>query len=300
MLAVRIPSLDAWDQLVWLTVAAIPCALTEAELYGYCRGQVVDLSPMMLAAQFRVTEEGGAYLCTVRALVFEGSVLAYNPTINEVEWVPVHGLANDLSWAEERSAVALANYVPRIPAEAARIARIGASWIVSCPGDDSSTSEEEEVRHPNPQTMDTEPESEDGAGQTDPEEEAEPNRWRRPWNWEAIMEEAKGLAYDDPRSDSDATVMGADGLQGPALSLHDEATNCPPHIPRRAAPHMPGSPMDHMLSLEAAIAGRDTVEVHVDEAELDNLLARDPWVGLECPGQYALECIITYCWICSL
>ena len=95
-LAVCVPSLDAWDQLVWPTMAAIPCALTEAELYGYCQGQVVDLSPVMPAAQFWVTEEGGAYLCTVRALVFEGSVLAYNPTMNEVEWVPVCGLANDL------------------------------------------------------------------------------------------------------------------------------------------------------------------------------------------------------------
>ena len=69
-LAVHVPSLDAWDQMVWPTVVAIPHALTEAELYGYCWGQVVDLGPMLPAAQFRVTEEAGAYLCTVRALVF--------------------------------------------------------------------------------------------------------------------------------------------------------------------------------------------------------------------------------------
>ena len=151
-LAVCIPNLDAWDQLVWPTAAAIPCALTEAELYGYCQGQAVDLGPVMPAGQFRVMEEGGAYLFTVRALVFEGSVLAYNPTMNEAEWVPVCSLANVLSWAEERSAVALANYVPSIPAEAAWIARLGASWIVSCPGDDSSTSKEEEVQYPILQT----------------------------------------------------------------------------------------------------------------------------------------------------
>ena len=82
---------------------------------------------------------------------------------------------------------------------------------------------------------------------------------------------AKGLAYDDPRLDSDAMVTGTDGPQGPALSLHDEATNPPPHTPRRVAPHMLGLPMDHMLSLEAAIAGGDTVKVHVDEVKLDNL-----------------------------
>ena len=55
-----------------------------------------------------------------------------------------------------------------------------------------------------------EDESEDGASQTDLEEEAKPNRWQCPQNWEAIMEEAEGLAYDDLRSDSDATVMGVD------------------------------------------------------------------------------------------
>ena len=179
-LAVHVPSLNTWDQLLWPPAAAIPQALTEAELYGYCHGQVVDLGPMMPAAQFWVMEEGGAYLCIVRALVFEGSVLVYNPTMNEAEWVPVCGLANDLTWAKDRSAVALANYVLCVPAEMVQIARLGACQIVSCL-DDYSTLEEEEAWHPKPQTMDTEPEweeeSEDGARWTDPEEEVEPNRW---------------------------------------------------------------------------------------------------------------------------
>ena len=125
-LAVGVPSLDTWHQFVWPPTAAIPQALTEAERYGYCRGQVVDLGAVMLVAQFRVTDEVGTYLCIARALVFEGSVLAYNPAKNEAEWVPAHGLTNDLTWAEERSAVALANYVLHIPDEAAQIVRLGA------------------------------------------------------------------------------------------------------------------------------------------------------------------------------
>ena len=108
-LAVRIPTKEAWDQMVWPTTVAIPCIPTEAESYSYCRGQAVDLGLMMPAAQFHVTEERGTYLCTMRALVFEGSILMYNPTLNEAEWVPTCGLANNVSWAEERSAVALAN-----------------------------------------------------------------------------------------------------------------------------------------------------------------------------------------------
>ena len=165
---------------MWPTAMAILCALTEAELYGYCRGQAIDLGPMMLVAQFQVTEEGGAYLCTARALVFEGSILAYNLTMNEAEWVPVCGLANDLSWAKERSTVALADYVPHVAAEVAQITRLGASRIVSCPSKDSSTSaEEEEAWHSDTQSTnpptDTDPkpgdESEDGVGgQTDQED----------------------------------------------------------------------------------------------------------------------------------
>ena len=156
-----------------------PGALTEAKSYGYCWGQAVNLSPVMLVVQFWVTEEGGTYLCTARALVFEESILAYNPTLNEAEWVPACGLANDLSWAEERSAVALANYVPHASAEVAWIARLGAGRVVSCPSDDSSTSEEgEESWHLDALSTDTDHEAgdegEEGADrQTSSGDEAE-------------------------------------------------------------------------------------------------------------------------------
>ena len=85
------------------------------------------------------------------------------------------------------------------------------------------------------------------------------------------MEEAKGLAYDDPRSDSNTMAMGANSLQGPELSLHDKATDSLPNTPRSLVPHMPGSPMEHMPPLEAAVTSGDAVEVHVDEEGLNNL-----------------------------
>ena len=110
----RIPTLDAWDQFVWLPGTAMPRATTEVEQYGFHRSHTVDLSPVMPATQFRVTDEEGTYLCAAWALVFQGSVLAYNPARDEVEWVPARGITNDLSWAEERSAVALVNYVPHV------------------------------------------------------------------------------------------------------------------------------------------------------------------------------------------
>ena len=125
-IAVQVPSLNAWDQFIWLLAVAMPRALMEVEQYGYCRGQAIDLRPVMPAVQLRVTDEAGTYLCAVWALVFEGSILEYNPARDEAELVPVRGLANDLTWAEERSAVASANYVLHVPQEVAQIARLGA------------------------------------------------------------------------------------------------------------------------------------------------------------------------------
>ena len=116
----------------------------EVEQYGYRHGQAIDLGPVMSVTQFRVTDKAETYLCVAWVLVFEGSVLVYNPTRDEAEWVPTHGIANDLSWVEEKSAVALANFVPHIPQETARIARLGTRHLMSWPDDSSSQEEEEE------------------------------------------------------------------------------------------------------------------------------------------------------------
>ena len=78
-MAVGIPMLDTWDQFVWLPSAAIPLATTQIEQYGYHHGNAIDLGTVMPVMEFRVTDEEGAYLCMVRALIYEGSILAYNP-----------------------------------------------------------------------------------------------------------------------------------------------------------------------------------------------------------------------------
>ena len=142
-MAVRVPTLDAWDQFVWLPSVAMPRAAMEVEQYGYHCGNAADLGQVMPAMEFRVTDKEGTYLCAVWVLVFEGSVLVYNPTRDEAEWVLTCGIANDLSWAEERSAVALVNYVPREPQEPDHIAELGACCLVGWP-DDSSLEEEDD------------------------------------------------------------------------------------------------------------------------------------------------------------
>ena len=89
------------------------------------------------------------------------------------------------------------------------------------------------------------------------------------------MKESEGLDYDDHHSSSDATIMGADSLPGPRLSLHDESVDSPPNISRGSAPCLLGLPMEQMPPLVPIVtmpaSGMNTVEVHVPQVELDDL-----------------------------
>ena len=60
-MAVRIPTLNACDQFVWPLSAAVPQATTEVEQCGYHCGNAVDLSPVMPATEFRVTDKEGPF-----------------------------------------------------------------------------------------------------------------------------------------------------------------------------------------------------------------------------------------------
>ena len=219
--------------------------------------------------------------------------------LNEAEWIPTRGLANDLSWGDERSIVALANYIPCAQKEGKRIARLRVSRVVSSPDDDKSTTsmeEEEESQFSDapstsPQTdMDHEADEEsegakgsegDVSRQKSTEEgvEASPHidqHWCT-WNWKSIMEESEGLAFDDPRSGSDTTVTGVDSLSVPPSSPHDEFGDSLPTMSRGSAPHSQESPMEagKMPPLTAAVtmpaSSVDAVEVHVSQSELGNL-----------------------------
>ena len=220
--------------------------------------------------------------------MFQGSVLAYNLMLNEAEWIPMRGLANDSSWGEERPMVALANYIPCVQKEGERIARLGVSRVVSSLDDDTSTTsmdEEEESRLSDApgmgQRMDTDHEADvkserakgDVSGQKSPEEGDKIclhlDRCQCSQNWESIMEESEGLAFDDPCLGSDTTIMGVDSPSVPLLS--------PPTRLRGSAPRSAGSPMEAggmppLMPMVAMLAsGVDTVEVHVPQSKLDNL-----------------------------
>ena len=244
-MAVRVPTLDAWDQFVWPPSATMPRAATEVEQYGYHCRNAMDLRAVMPAMEFRVTDEEGAYLCVVQGLIFEGSILAYNAARDEAEWVPTCGVANDLSWVEERTAVTLANFVPCIPQEVDRITELRApcllGWADDSPSeeDDEQTQDEEDEPEGDEHEEAEEWEKEDPADLGEQGEtglEAYPRRQSQEWG--SIMDDEQPLAFDDPWSDSDTTVGG----------------RSPAHL----TPQVPGLP-------------QDTVEVHSRDSEVEAL-----------------------------
>ena len=56
-MAMRVPTLDAWDQFVWLLSTAMPWAAMEVEQYSYCHSHAIDLGPVMPATQFTVQSD---------------------------------------------------------------------------------------------------------------------------------------------------------------------------------------------------------------------------------------------------
>ena len=195
----------------------------------------------MPATEFRVTDEEGTYLCMACCLLFEGSILAYDPARDEAEWVPTRGVANDLSWVEERMAVTSANFVPYASQRADRIAELGTRHLLAWTDKSSSEDQGEEMQEeddvhkqmqegddkgiPPPLLEDNECEEVKGWGESNPEVppgdemrghgEAEPEMEprRQSWEWASIMEDEQPLTFDDPQSDSDRSTLCSTPLE---------------------------------------------------------------------------------------
>ena len=165
-MVVCIPMFDAWDQFIWPPSVAIPCTAMQVEQYGYCCRNAIDLGAVMPVTEFRVTDEEGTYLCMAHALIFEGSILVYNPTRDEAEWVPTHRVANDLSWAEERMVVALANFVPHAPQEADHITELRTCHLLAWTDASSSEEEGEQMQEEGDEPKEDEHEEVEGCGES--------------------------------------------------------------------------------------------------------------------------------------
>ena len=80
-------------------------------------GHTMDLGSVLPLLRFCISGLNGEFICIVQGLLFEGSVLTYDPTTNGAEWVPIQGTASDLSPVKEASAWELSNIVIPDPLE---------------------------------------------------------------------------------------------------------------------------------------------------------------------------------------
>ena len=114
-----------------------------------------------------------------RTLIFEGSILAYDPARDEAEWAPACVVASDLSWAEERMAVTLANFVPCAPQEADRIAELWTHCLLAWTDDSSEEEEGKQMQDEGDKPEEDEPKEVEGQGESNPK--APPGDEMRGW-----------------------------------------------------------------------------------------------------------------------
>ena len=91
------PSSCEWDKFVHpppLVLNDTPCWGLHL---GHILGWIVDIGNSMLVYWFHMTEPDGEFVDVMRGLIFKGHLLAYVPTYNGVEWVPIHGTVSDFN-----------------------------------------------------------------------------------------------------------------------------------------------------------------------------------------------------------
>ena len=129
-LAQHMPTRKTWDELVFPPPLAEPHTPRQSSHLGYILGHTMDLgSTLPPPLRFHITNPNGEFLCVARGLLFEGSVLTYDPATNGAEWIPVRGTVNDLSPMEDGCALELSNItIPDFPEDAPLIDHFRQHW----------------------------------------------------------------------------------------------------------------------------------------------------------------------------
>ena len=96
-LAKCLPTRQAWDKLVFLPPPVKPYMPHQSAHLGYIRGCVVDLGQGLPSLHLCISEQDGEFICMEQGLLFEGSMLAYDPTTIWAKWIPVQGLPEETS-----------------------------------------------------------------------------------------------------------------------------------------------------------------------------------------------------------
>ena len=107
--ATRCPSPIAWDPFAFPLTDDM-CWREEALCYR--PGKTLDVGARMPGFKIMLQDDKGEYPHTGRALIFEGSMLVYDPQRDIAQWVPVRGMSGTLTMPELRAAHDLNNMVP--------------------------------------------------------------------------------------------------------------------------------------------------------------------------------------------
>ena len=82
------------------------------EALCYHPGKMLDVGTRMPGLRLMLQDDKGEYPNMGHALIFEGSMLVYNPQRDIAQWVPIQGTSATLTMPELRAANDLNNMVP--------------------------------------------------------------------------------------------------------------------------------------------------------------------------------------------
>ena len=82
------------------------------EALCYCPGKMLDIRTRMLGFRLMLQDDRGQYPYSGCALIFEGSMLVYDPQQDITQWVPIWETSATLTMSELRTANDLNNMVP--------------------------------------------------------------------------------------------------------------------------------------------------------------------------------------------
>ena len=107
--AMRVTSTIAWDQFVF---PQMDQEYGREEALCYRPGKTLDVGARMLGFRLMLQDDKGQYPYSSHALIFEGSMLIYDPQWDITQWMPIRGMSATLTMSELCTAINLNNMVP--------------------------------------------------------------------------------------------------------------------------------------------------------------------------------------------
>ena len=95
--AMRCPSNIVWDRFAFLQTDQ---EFWREEALCYCPGKMLDVGAHMTGFRLMLQDDKGEYTNSGHAIIFEGSMLVYDPQCDIAQWVPVWGASAALTMTE--------------------------------------------------------------------------------------------------------------------------------------------------------------------------------------------------------